>query len=99
MSDQSVLNTCSSCFTEATSGGLLFTSISSMLAISISSLFTSTSTMLEILIASMLDMDVNKRPPDVASVKHELHVLSTLWSDIRKSFWRPKLGYTQKMRN
>ncbi len=54
---------------------------------------------LEILIASMLDMDVNKRPPDVASVKHELHVLSTLWSDIRKSFWRPKLGYTQKMRN
>ena len=54
---------------------------------------------LEILIASMLDMDVNKRPPDVACVKHELHVLSTLWSDIRKSFWRPKLGYTQKMRN
>jgi len=54
---------------------------------------------LEILIASMLDMDVYKRPPDVACVKHELHVLSTLWSDIRKSFWRPKLGYTQKMRN
>ena len=54
---------------------------------------------LETLIARMLAMDVNKRPPDVASVKHELHVLSTLWSDIRKSFWRPKLGYTQKMRN
>ena len=53
---------------------------------------------LEILIASMLDMDVNKRPPDVACVKHELHVISTLWSDIHKSFWRPKLGYTQQVR-
>ena len=53
---------------------------------------------LEILIASMLDMDVNKRPPDVAYVKQELHVISTLWSDIHKSFWRPKLGYTQQVR-
>src|SRR2546423_5025379 len=53
---------------------------------------------LEILIASMLDMDVNKRPPDVAYVKHELHVLSTLWTDIHKSYWRPKLGYTQQVR-
>jgi serine/threonine protein kinase len=51
---------------------------------------------LEILIASMLDMDVNKRPPDVAYVKQELHELSTLWSDIHKSFWRPRLGYTQQ---
>jgi serine/threonine protein kinase len=51
---------------------------------------------LEILIASMLDMDVNKRPPDVAYVKKELHELSTLWSDIHKSFWRPRLGYTQQ---
>src|SRR5438876_854362 len=50
---------------------------------------------LETLIASMLDMDVNKRPPDVACVKQELHVMSTLWSDIHKSFWRPRLGYTQ----
>jgi serine/threonine protein kinase len=54
---------------------------------------------LETLIASMLDMDVNKRPPDVACVKQELRVISTLWSDIRKSFWRPKLGYTQYVRN
>jgi len=54
---------------------------------------------LETLIASMLDMDVNKRPPDVACVKQELRVISTLWSDIRKSFWRPKLGYTQQVRN
>jgi serine/threonine protein kinase len=54
---------------------------------------------LETLIASMLEMDVNKRPPDVACVKQELHVMSTLWSDIRKSFWRPKLGYTQQTRN
>ncbi|GAC1308200.1 MAG: hypothetical protein NVSMB27_45900 [Ktedonobacteraceae bacterium] len=53
---------------------------------------------LEILIASMLDMDVNKRPPDVAYVKQELQVMSTLWSDIHKSFWRPKLGYTQQVR-
>src|SRR5947208_11028265 len=54
---------------------------------------------LERLIASMLAMDVNKRPPDVAYVKQELHLMSALWSDIRKSFWRPKLGYTQQMRN
>jgi len=54
---------------------------------------------LEILIASMLDIDVNKRPPDVACVKQELHVMSTLWSDICKSYWRPKLGYTQPRRN
>ena len=54
---------------------------------------------LEILIASMLAMDVNKRPPDVACVKQELHVMSTLWSDICKSYWRPKLGYTQLRRN
>ncbi len=54
---------------------------------------------LEALITSMLEMDVNKRPPDVCCVKQELDVMSTLWSDIRKSFWRPKLGYTQHMRN
>jgi serine/threonine protein kinase len=28
-----------------------------------------------------------------------LHEMSTLWSYIRQSFWRPKLGYTQQMRN
>ena len=54
---------------------------------------------LEILIASMLALDVNKRPPDVASVKEELDVMNTLWSDIYKSFWRPKPGYTSKIRN
>ncbi len=54
---------------------------------------------LEVLITSMLEMDVNNRPPDVACVKQELDVMSTLWSDICKSFWRPKLGYTQQMRN
>jgi serine/threonine protein kinase len=54
---------------------------------------------LELLITSMLDMDVNKRPPDIACVKQELHELSTLWSDILKSFWRPKLGYTKNIRN
>jgi len=53
---------------------------------------------LEVLIASMLNMDVNKRPPDVAYVKQELQVLITLWSDIHKSFWRPRLGYTQQVR-
>ncbi|MDQ6662692.1 MAG: hypothetical protein M3Z24_17220, partial [Chloroflexota bacterium] len=54
---------------------------------------------LEILIASMLDMDVNKRPPDVACVKEELDVMSKIWSDIHKSFWRPKEGYTSQIRN
>ena len=53
---------------------------------------------LERLIASMLAIDVNKRPPDVTSVKQELHVMQTLWSDINKSFWRPRLGYTQQVR-
>src|SRR3989441_2525056 len=53
---------------------------------------------LERLIASMLDMDVNKRPLDVACVQQELHVMSTLWSDIHKSYWRPKLGYSQQVR-
>src|SRR5579872_5887224 len=51
---------------------------------------------LETLIASMLDMDMNKRPPDALSVKEELHVISTLWSEIHKSYWRPKLGYTSR---
>ena len=54
---------------------------------------------LETLIASMLEMDVNKRPPDIACVKQELQEISALWSGICKSFWRPKLGYTQRMRN
>lgn len=53
---------------------------------------------LEILIASMLDMDVNKRPSDVASVKQDLQVISMLWSDIHRSYWRPKLGYTPQAR-
>ena len=53
---------------------------------------------LETLITSMLAMDVNKRPPDVARVKQELHVISTLWSEIYKSYWRPRLGYTPQVR-
>lgn len=53
---------------------------------------------LEKLIASMLELDVNKRPPDMAYVKEELVVLSKLWSDIHTSFWRPKLGYTSHAR-
>src|SRR5258706_2370518 len=51
---------------------------------------------LERLTARMLEMDVNKRPPDITYVKQELQELSTLWSGICKSFWRPKLGYTQR---
>ena len=54
---------------------------------------------LERLIASMLEMDVNKRPPDIAYVQQELHVMSRLWSDIHKSYWRPRLGYIQQVRN
>ena len=53
---------------------------------------------LEALIASMLDMDVNKRPANVLSVKEELQVISALWSEIHKSYWRPKLGYTSRPR-
>ncbi len=53
---------------------------------------------LEILIASMLDMDVSKRPRDVAYVKHELDVMNKLWSDIYKGYWRPRLGYTEQVR-
>lgn len=53
---------------------------------------------LERLIANMLNMNVNERPPDVASVKQELHEISTLWSNINKDFWRPKLGYTPQKR-
>lgn len=49
---------------------------------------------LEKLIANMLALDVNSRPPDVASVKQELHEISMLWADINKGFWRPKAGYT-----
>jgi eukaryotic-like serine/threonine-protein kinase len=51
---------------------------------------------LERLIASMLSMDVNKRPPDAASVKQELCFMSETWADIYKGYWRPKLGYSTK---
>jgi len=50
------------------------------------------------LITGMLEMEVNKRPPDIASVKQEILVLKTLWADINKSFWRPRLGYPQQFR-
>jgi serine/threonine protein kinase len=53
---------------------------------------------LETLITDMLAMDVNKRPSDVITVKEELHVISTLWSEIHKSYWRPKLGYSSRAR-
>lgn len=51
---------------------------------------------LERLIASMLEMDVDKRPADIAYVKQELEEMSILWSDICKSFWRPKRGYSRQ---
>lgn len=50
---------------------------------------------LEALITSMLAMDVHKRPPDVAYVEQELRVIKTFWTDICKSFWRPRLGYSR----
>lgn len=53
---------------------------------------------LETLIARMLDMDVNKRPVDAISVKEELQIISRLWSEIHKSYWRPKLGYSSRTR-
>jgi serine/threonine protein kinase len=54
---------------------------------------------LERLIARMLEMDVNKRPPDIACVKQELQEMSAIWSGICKSFWRPRLGYTKQVRS
>lgn len=51
---------------------------------------------LERLVASMLAMDASQRPPDATTVKQELQVISKLWDNIHKSFWRPKLGYTQR---
>jgi hypothetical protein len=53
---------------------------------------------LERLIRSMLEMDVNKRPSDVAYVKQELHEMKTIWSGITGSFWRPRVGYPQQVR-
>ena len=53
---------------------------------------------LERLITNMLEMDANRRPFDVASVQRELHVMKKMWSDINKSFWRPRPGYSQQMR-
>ena len=47
---------------------------------------------LENLIASMLAMHVNERPPDIACVKQELRIISTLWSDIYRGYWRPQQG-------
>ncbi|MBA2392216.1 MAG: serine/threonine protein kinase [Ktedonobacteraceae bacterium] len=49
---------------------------------------------LETLITSMLAMDISSRPLDIAPVRHELHAISVLWSDICKGYWRPKLGYS-----
>lgn len=51
---------------------------------------------LETLIASMLNMDVNQRPADTIIVKEELQIISKLWSEIHRSYWRPKLGYTSR---
>ncbi len=47
---------------------------------------------LETLIASMLSMEMHKRPLDIAYVKQELHIISKLWSDIYRGYWRPQRG-------
>ncbi len=49
---------------------------------------------LETLISSMLDMDVNKRPANVNVVKQELQCIADVWSDVNKSYWRPRLGWS-----
>ncbi len=49
---------------------------------------------LQNLISNMLEMDVNKRPANVAIVKQELQGIADAWSDINKSFWRPRLGHS-----
>jgi serine/threonine protein kinase len=43
------------------------------------------------LINSMLEMDINKRPVSVTHVKRELHHLATMWSEIVKGYFRPRL--------
>lgn len=45
---------------------------------------------LEALITTMLEMDVNKRPTNATVVKQELQRIEKLWSDIIKSYWRPR---------
>src|SRR5229473_286090 len=49
---------------------------------------------LETLISSMLDMDVNKRPANVNVVKQELQCIADVWSDVNKSYWRRRLGWS-----
>ena len=50
---------------------------------------------LETLVNRMLAMEMEKRPSSIAQVKEELEVLSKLWTDIYKGYWRPKLGYSR----
>ncbi len=50
---------------------------------------------LETLIASMLAMEMNKRPLDIAYVKQELQIISQLWSDIYRGYWRPQRGMSR----
>jgi serine/threonine protein kinase len=47
---------------------------------------------LETLIASMLEMDVNLRPANVTIIKQELQCIANVWSEVVKSYWRPRLG-------
>jgi serine/threonine protein kinase len=49
---------------------------------------------LGMLINSMLEMDMNKRPVSVTLVKQELHNLATMWSEIVKGFYRPRVPKT-----
>ncbi len=46
---------------------------------------------LGMLINSMLEMDVNKRPSSVTLVKQELHHLATMWSEIVRGYFRPRV--------
>ncbi len=47
---------------------------------------------LETLISNMLAMHVHDRPPNIAYVRQELHIISKLWSDIYQGYWRPQNG-------
>jgi serine/threonine protein kinase len=49
---------------------------------------------LGMLINSMLELDMSKRPASATFVKQELHSLMTMWSEIVKGYFRPRVPRT-----
>jgi eukaryotic-like serine/threonine-protein kinase len=48
------------------------------------------------LINSMLELDMSKRPISIALVKQELQQLATMWSEIVKGYFRPRIPHTAR---